>query len=255
MLRVSFRVWLFISLAFSLFKSASATEAAPSDDSNAEIVVIGVIDFVPYHIPQAPGRSGLHNEVIRALINTSGIEADVRHLPPRRLIEAIDAAQIDLALFSDFITRVNDNLNDLGLVFNDANHSLIMFNETGQSYQTSLRDKTVVVPNMRVVDTMADALEGMNFIQIQDYAVALKMLSTGRVEAVLGLEPTLRYFSQLAAPNADFHYEVLVPSNVHLYRNNLSRHSNDLWLRLAQARQTLYQTGIFFEISERYMPG
>lgn len=238
--------------------TALANQDRTSNEATASSPLrAATLDLVPYYFREFPGRPGLLHESAIAILNKAGLEAEFTPMPPKKLIKSINEGDSDIAVYGDLaLQRNNPNFIPLGMIFTNVANSFVTKEDPhSETYSTFLRGKTVIVPTLTVLDNIPGSIEGINFIQVRDYAVAMRMLAGNRADAVMGLEPALRYFRGQTIPFQSVHYMEIFTSNVRQFRSLNSQQPQEKWQQLAAATNDLYEDGTFYRISEKYLPG
>lgn len=238
-----------LGLTLSFTSGAFAT-TEPSPD----VLRFGVIDLEPYSMIDNVRGAGLFAETTVTLMTELNIRSTVQPLPLGRLISSLSQGDIDVALIASVAALNNPNVVPLTPVFKNAHLSILSRQSSDISSLEDFANRIVSVPSIKAIQNHAETLPMAHFQQIHSYRSAINLLHLQRIDGVLGLEPTLRYFSRALHPEEEVTLTIFFESSIDLFRSTQSAHTDDIWQLINQDVVNLRERGVFHEIALRYIP-
>ncbi|EPJ46991.1 MAG: hypothetical protein OFPI_32800 [Osedax symbiont Rs2] len=213
-----------------------------------------VIDQTPYGFKNDKGiNTGVLLDLMKEIHDDSGVGSAVQTLPLKRLLATLQLDIKSCALLANS-PFVNDNFDLLEPIGYKLRGGVLPLAAVELKDYFSLTGKVIAVPLGVRFDNKFHNDSSLNKLSAPRYINAIKMMKRGRVDAVAGAIPVLRYLAGKEGINIDFFGRplILVEKNIYLACSfKLTKHERN---KLQQAVISLKSSGKVQQIFDNY-PG
>jgi polar amino acid transport system substrate-binding protein len=195
------QVYMMITFLYGVLSSLQS-HAGVNQESKIQSTHLEELKFVtmeqfPYGYKTEKGKpAGIWYDILNNIIQKSGISVRNEITPTKRIVSYYNSNVRSCTLLADN-TEKEDNLENIGEIGQVLSAGVLPKNGIKIEKYTDLKNLVIAVPlGIEFYNTFDNDLT-INKVRPPQYLNAIKMLSKGRVDAVAGAIPILKYIAKL----------------------------------------------------------
>ncbi|MFC1573854.1 PAS domain S-box protein [Candidatus Latescibacterota bacterium] len=178
---------LLIRIFLTVFSYAIVAGAAAQETPQVKnrIIIRGDHNYPPYEFLENGKPSGFNVELIRAVTEVMGIEADISLDNWDRVLNALESGEID-AITSMVYSKERDQIFDFAVPHFKASHAIFVRKDSDIESLEDISTKEIIVQKGDIAHEYAiENSLSRNLITVDDQTQALKLLASGEHDCAL----------------------------------------------------------------------
>ncbi|MCB2184262.1 MAG: transporter substrate-binding domain-containing protein [Desulfobulbaceae bacterium] len=222
--------------------------------SSAVELTAAIFEIAPWGYRDDNGKvAGIEYEIISAIAKELGQPIDIQLLPYNRMIRHLETGAADFAIF--YRSEKSEKAGEPLVKWGDLD--IIVIGRSGTDIKTydDLKALSIAVRLGGYFDPQFDSDTTLRKHMVDNYADGIRMLKSGRIDAIVGTAATLYWeLQKQGLVSQDFGRPFFLSTAADWLHFSRKSANQDAKKKIVQTVETLIKRGEFARIFARYLP-